>query len=180
MIKCIFEAMLTEIQRSYGNIISTAIAYLCIIKGSAGDSVVLDSRGFGFQPHRSSALCLWAKHFILCLVLFQPRKNRTDITEFFNWVVKNQIKQKTNYALFKSNTFWTTLTASTFALHLLSILLPIKPINQMASRLFGFSRLVLIRPCWLVNSSHSGILGYSRDHDRLVPLVDKAPLPLRI
>ena len=32
--------MLTEIQRSYGSIISTAIAYLCIVEGSAGGSVL--------------------------------------------------------------------------------------------------------------------------------------------
>ena len=32
----------------------------------------------------------------LCLVLFQPRKTRSDITEFFYWDVKNQIKQRTN------------------------------------------------------------------------------------
>ena len=44
----------------------------------------------------STALCIWARRSMLCLVLVQPMKTRPDIIEIQNdWDIKNQIK--TNY-----------------------------------------------------------------------------------
>ena len=39
-----------------------------------------------------TALCLWARHFILCLVLVQPRKTLPDITDFF-WLGRKESNQ---------------------------------------------------------------------------------------
>ena len=51
----------------------------------------------GSSYTEGTALCPRARHFILCLVLVQPRKTCPEMTDFFfDWDVKNQIKRGQN------------------------------------------------------------------------------------
>ena len=63
-------------------------------QNGSGRVLNLGSRGCRFQPYwRHCIFYLWARHFILCLVLVQPRKNSRHNWKIVDWDVQNQIKQ---------------------------------------------------------------------------------------
>ena len=49
--------------------------------GSMVECLTRDQGVAGSRLTRGIALCPWARHFIICLVLGQPRKTCPDITE---------------------------------------------------------------------------------------------------
>ena len=63
---------------------------------------VLDSRlrGSGFKPHQRYCAVPLSKNINPSLVLVQPRKTCSFITDILLWDVKNQIKQTKMHGLF--------------------------------------------------------------------------------
>ena len=58
------------------------------------ECLTLDQEIVGLSLTRGTLLCPLARHFILCLVLVQPRKTHLELTEKnVDWDIKNQNKQ---------------------------------------------------------------------------------------
>ena len=66
-------------------------------RGSVVECLNRDQGVAGSSLTGASALCPWASHFILCLVLVKPWTTRPAMTEkTVDWDVKNQIKHTNN------------------------------------------------------------------------------------
>ena len=57
---------------------------------------VLDSRskGFGFEPHQTHCVVSWARHFILRLVLVNPKRPVQHDWKIVDWDIRNLIKDQ--------------------------------------------------------------------------------------
>ena len=72
--------------------------------GSVVDCLTQDRGVASSSFTRGTALCPWARHFILCLALAQEDQSRHD-WKIVDWDIKNQIKKKKNSGL----EFWKKL-----------------------------------------------------------------------
>ena len=63
--------------------------------GSVVECLTRDRGDAGSSFIEGTAFCPLARHFILCLVMVQPRKTHPDMSDSKNvdWDVKNQIQQ---------------------------------------------------------------------------------------